>query len=159
MPATDRGVSLLEILISIMLLGTGATATLVTLRTSTHSSAIDKNLATTYEYLQNVSDHIYGADRLPCYQGLATIRAAYDAAAKTAAAPVGWTKTATVTNVEFLGRALRDDPFSWGASFCFESPVTTNPYYTSPLYTQKVTFTVTDPGGGTRTMQVVKSEK
>ena len=150
--------SLIEILISIVLLGTGAAATLVTLRTSTHSSAIDKNLATTYEYLQNVSDEIYEADRLPCYQGLATIKAAYDTAAKKAAAPVGWTKTATVTNVEFLGRALPDDPFSWGA-FCFESSVTTDPYYTSPLYTQKVTFTVTDPGGGTRTLQVVKSEK
>ena len=34
-----------------------------------------------------------------------------------------------------------------------------NQYYTSPLYTQKVTFTITDPKGVVRTLQVVKSEK
>ena len=72
--------------------------------------------------------------------------------------PPGWTKTATVTNVEFLGRATVDAQFSWGA-FCFESSDPLNQYSTSPLYTQKITFTVTDPKGFVRTLQVVKSAK
>lgn len=155
----DAGSSMVEILVSIVLLGMAAVAVLVALRTSIHASAVDKNLATTYEYLQSVSDQIYEAPRVPCYQTVPSPpKAAYDAVAKLAPVPPGWTKTAKVTNVEFLGKALPDDPFSWGA-FCFESNVSTNQYFTSPLYTQKVTFTVTDPSGGTRTLQVVKSDK
>lgn len=154
----DRGLSLVEILVSIVLLGTAGVAVVVALGTSIHASAVDKDLATSYEYVQSVSDQIYAAPRVPCYQGAATVKAAYDTAAKQAPAPLGWTKTATVTNVQFLGRATVDAPFSWGA-FCFESSDPLNQYYTSPLYTQKVTFTVKDPKGFVRTLEVVKSEK
>ncbi|MEY2415062.1 MAG: hypothetical protein QOH53_396 [Ilumatobacteraceae bacterium] len=154
----DRGSSLIEILVSMVILSTGVIAVLTALATSIHASAVDKDVATAYEYVQDVSDQIYEADRVPCYQGLAAVQAAYDTAAKLAPAPPGWTKTATVTNVEFLGRATVDAQFSWGA-FCFESSDPLNQYYTSPLYTQKVTFTVTDPKGFIRTLQVVKSAK
>lgn len=155
----DRGLSLIEILISIVLLSTAVLAVVAVLGTSIHASGVDRDLATAYEYVQSASDEIYEANRVPCYQGLAAVKAAYDAAVKLAPVPPGWTKTATVTNVEFLGRAAVNDPFSWGA-FCFESNGVTNlPYLTSPLYTQKVTFTVQDPKGLIRTLQVVKSEK
>ena len=154
----DRGLSLVEILVSIVLLGTGCVAVVVALGTSIHASAVDKDLATSYEYVQSVSDQIYEAPRVQCYQGAATVKAAYDTAAKQAPAPLGWTKTATVTNVQFLGRATVDAQFSWGA-FCFESADSTNQYYTSPLYTQKITFTVQDKKGFVRTLEVVKSEK
>ena len=154
----DQGSSLIEILVSMVILSTGVVAVLTALGTSIHASAVDKDVATAYEYVQDASDQIYEANRVPCYQGLATIKAAYDAAVKLAPVPPGWTKTATVTNVEFLGKAAVNDPFSWGA-FCFESSDPLNQYYTSPLYTQKVTFTVKDPKGFVRTLQVVKSEK
>ena len=154
----DAGSSLIEILVSLVLLGTAAVAVLVALGTSIHASAVDKDLATAYEYVQSASDQIYEAPRVPCYQGLTNVQAAYDAAAKLAPVPPGWAKTATVTNVEFLGRATVDAQFSWGA-FCFESTDPLNEYYTSPLYTQKITFTVKDPRGFVRTLQVVKSEK
>jgi len=154
----DRGSSLIEILVSMVILSTGILAVLAALGTTIHASADDKNVATAYEYVQDVSDQIYEADRVPCYQGQAAVQAAYDAAAKLAPVPPGWTKTATVTNVEFLGKAAVNDPFSWGA-FCFESSDPLNQYYTSPLYTQKITFTVKDPKGLVRTMQVVKSAK
>jgi type II secretory pathway pseudopilin PulG len=154
----DRGSSLIEILVSMVILSTGIIAVLVALGTTIHASAVDKNVATAYEYVQDISDQIYEANRVPCYQGLAAVQAAYDAAAKLAPVPPGWTKTATVTNVEFLGKAAVNDPFSWGA-FCFESSDPLNQYYTSPLYTQKITFTVKDPKGLLRTMQVVKSAK
>jgi type II secretory pathway pseudopilin PulG len=155
---TDHGSSLIEILVSMVLLSTAVIAVLTALGTSIHASAVDKDIATAYEYVQNASDEIYEADRVPCYQGLTAVKAAYDSAVKLAPVPPGWTKTATVTNVEFLGRATVDAQFSWGA-FCFESSDPLNEYYTSPLYTQKVTFTVQDPKGFVRTLQVVKSEK
>ena len=154
----DLGSSLIEVLVSIVLLGTAVVAVLAALGTSIHASGVDRDIATAYEYVQSASDEIYSANRVPCYQGVAAVQAAYDAAVKLAPVPPGWTKTATVTNVEFLGRAAVNDPFSWGA-FCFESSDPANQYYTSPLYTQKVTFTVKDPKGLTRTLQVVKSAK
>jgi type II secretory pathway pseudopilin PulG len=157
-PRGDRGSSLIEILVSMVILSTGVIGVLTALATSIHASAVDKDVATAYEYVQAASDEIYETDRVPCYQGLPAVQAAYDAAVKLAPVPPGWTKTATVTNVEFLGKAAVNDPFSWGA-FCFESSDPLNQYFTSPLYTQKVTFTVTDPRGFIRTLQVVKSAK
>ena len=155
----DRGSTIVEVLVSIVLLGTAVIAVLVSLRTSIHASVVDKNLATSYEYVQSVSDQIYETPRVPCYQTPTTAaKNAYDAAAKLAPVPKGWPISAKVTTVEFLGRATPDAPFSWGA-FCFESDIATNQYFTSPLYTQKVTFTITDPAGLIRTLQVVKSEK
>lgn len=158
----DRGTTFVELLVSIVLLGTAVAAILVTLRTSTHASGIDQNLAKGYEWIQSVSDQIYDTNRVPCYAGGSPAAiAAYQTAANGAQKPPGWSAgNVTVTNVEFLGRALPGDPFSWDASFCFESNVTTDPYYTSPLYTQRVTFTVNGPPSTiSLTMQVVKSEK
>lgn len=151
----DTGSSLVEILMAIVLLGAAVVSILGMLRSSIKASAIDKDQATAYEYMQTVSDQIYSADRRPCYATAPTPLVAYQAVALTAAAPQGWTKTATVTKVEFLGRATPTAPFSWGA-FCFEGPPL---YDASPLYTQKITFTVKDPHGLVRTMEVVKSEK
>ena len=158
----DRGTSFVELLVSIMLLGTAVVAILVTLRTSTHATAIDLSQAKAYEWVQSVSDQIYDTPRVPCYSGgSAAAISAYQSAANGAAKPPGWSSgTVTVTKVEFLGRALTTDPFSWSSAFCFESATTTDPYYTSPLYTQRVTFTVNGPPNTTSvTMQVVKSEK
>ena len=158
----DSGATFVELLVSIVLMGTVVVATLVTLRTSSHATSIDQNLAKAYEWVQSVSDQIYDTPRVPCYSGGSNAAmAAYQNAAIGAAKPPGWSAgSVTVTNVEFLGRALPSDPFSWNSSFCFESSTTTNPYYTSPLYTQRVTFTVQGPPNTTSvTMQVVKSEK
>lgn len=158
----DRGTTLVELLVSIVLLGTAVVAILVTLRTSTRASAIDLSQAKAYEWVQSVSDQIYDAPRVPCYSGgSAAAISAYQSAANGAAKPPGWSGgSVSVTNVEFLGRAKTTDPFSWSSAFCFESATTTDPYYTSPLYTQRVTFSVNGPPNTTKvTMQVVKSEK
>ena len=158
----DRGTTFVEILVSIVLMGTAVVGILVALRTSTHASAIDLSQAKAYEWVQSVSDQIYDAPRVPCYSGgSAAAITAYQSAANGAAKPPGWSSgSVTVTNVEFLGRALSTDPFSWSTSFCFESSNASNPYYTSPMYTQRVTFTVAGPPNTTSvTMQVVKSEK
>ena len=68
----DHGSTMVEILVSIVLLGTASIAILIALRTSIHGSVVDKNLATAYEYVQSVSDQIYEAPRVPCYQTPAT---------------------------------------------------------------------------------------
>ena len=158
----DQGTTLVELLVAIMLMGTAVVSILVALRTSTRASAIDLSQAKAYEWVQSVSDQIYDAPRVPCYSGgSAAAISAYQSAANGAAKPPGWSSgSVTVTNVEFLGRAQTTDPFSWSSAFCFESATTTDPYYTSPLYTQRVTFSVNGPPNTTTvTMQVVKSEK
>ncbi len=158
----DQGTTLVELLVAIMLMGTAVVSILVALRTSTRASSIDLSQAKAYEWVQSVSDQIYDAPRVPCYSGgSAAAISAYQSAANGAAKPPGWSSgSVTVTNVEFLGRAQTTDPFSWSSAFCFESATTTNPYYTSPLYTQRVTFSVNGPPNTTTvTMQVVKSEK
>ena len=158
----DRGTTFVELLVSVVLLGTAVVAILITLRTSTHATAIDLSQAKAYEWVQSVSDQIYDAPRIPCYSGgSAAAISAYQSAANGAAKPPGWSSgSVTVTNVEFLGRALTTDPFSWSTAFCFESGTSTSPYYTSPMYTQRVTFTVNGPPNtASVTMQVVKSEK
>ena len=128
----DRGLSLVEILVSIVLLGTAGVAVVVALGTSIHASAVDKDLATSYEYVQSVSDRIYAANRVPCYQGAATVKATVRYGRKAGTGTAGLDQDCTVTNVQFLGRATVDAPFSWGA-FCFKSSDPLNQYYTGPM--------------------------
>ena len=109
------------VLVSIVLLGSASVAVVVTLGTSIHASAVDKDLATSYEYVQSVSDQIYTANRVPCYQGAAGAKATYDTAAR-GTGTAGLDQDCDCSNVRFLGRATVDAPFSWGA-FCFESSV------------------------------------
>lgn len=154
----DQGVTLVEIVIAVVLLGLTVTAVLVAVRTTTSATAVDRDHAIAFSWLQAASDEIYRDARVPCTAGIAAAVSAYDAAAKSAPRPPSWSTnpsaTIAVTNVEYLGRSSPDDEFEWDASFCFEGGI----YVDSPLYTQRVTITAVAPGGLVKTLQMVKNE-
>lgn len=145
-------------MIAIVLLGLVVSGVLVALRTSTAASATDRDHANAFAWLQAASDEIYRDARVPCTSGRPAAIAAYDIAAKAAPRPPRWagdpTATIAVTNVEYLGRFTPDADFEWDAAFCFEGGI----YDESPLYTQRVTITVTVPEGFSKSLQMVKNE-
>jgi prepilin-type N-terminal cleavage/methylation domain-containing protein len=91
----DRGVSLIEILISVVLLGLGIVAMLTTLGVAIDASATERDHANAHAWLQSAADVLYGHERLDCGTQSAslepTIRAAYETAVQTADNPEGWT--------------------------------------------------------------------
>lgn len=153
----DDGVSLIEVLVAIVLIGTVVTAILVSLRTSTKASAIDRDHAIAFSWLQAASDEIYRQPRVPCDTAVDPI-ATYTDYARDAVRPPRWETSAAhieVTNVEYLGRFNPDADFEWDASFCFEGGI----YLESPLYTQRVTIQATSPDGEiVKSLQMVKNE-
>ena len=157
-PAHDHGFSLVEILVSVVLLGMTVTAVMTTARVSIVASVTDRDHATSYTWLQAASDEIYLAPRVPCTSGVAAATASYDAAAKVVDRPPAWDSTSAtidVINVEFLGKATADADFEWSDAHCFEG----TGYANSPLYTQRVTLQVTSPDGTIiETLEMVKSE-
>lgn len=152
----DPGVSLIEILIAIVLLGTVVTAVLTALRTTTTASAIDEEHAIAFAWLQAASDEVYRAPRVSCDPDPAAPISPYnDAANQPSIRPSGWEPaTMEVVTVEYLGRERPDDEFEWDATHCFEG----DGFEDSPLYTQRVSLQATTPDGLVKTLQMVKSE-
>ena len=163
----DRGISLVEMVVTIAIMGLLVTAVLTAVRMSVSASATDRDQAVAFTWLQAASDEIYRAPRVPCTSdGTGRLLAIdqYTVAARQAEVPPVWqTSTGTprdaasvaVTNVEYLGRTTVDDVFDWGPGFCFEGGT----FADSPLYTQRVTVQVTFPDGTTiQTLEMVKSE-
>lgn len=158
----DPGTSLIEILISVVLMGTVVVAVLVALQVTTIGSRVDRDQANVYAWLQAASDEIYMAPRMSCAGNTrAQIISHYDLIAKRAAAPPEWTHEASIAveKVQFLGRSTRDGQFTWDDNFCFESTSPGGTYYESPLLTQKITIVARAPGGGvSATLETIKSE-
>jgi prepilin-type N-terminal cleavage/methylation domain-containing protein len=153
----DSGFTMIEMLVTIVLMGMTVVAVLVGVQTTIHATVIDREHAIAFAWLQSASDEIYRTARVPCTDGLPKAIADYDTAAKKADVPSAWSATATiaVTNVEYLGKVGIDDDFEWSPAFCFEGVG----YETSPLYTQRVTIQVTSPDVGiVKTIQMVKSK-
>lgn len=153
----DAGVSLIEVLVAIVLLGMVVTTILVSLRASTKASAIDRDHAIAFSWLQAASDEIYRGSRVPCDVATDPI-ATYTSYAQAATRPPRWVSSPAhieVTEVEYLGRTTPDADFEWDASFCFEGVG----FEDSPLYTQRVTIQATSPDGDlVKTLQMVKNE-
>jgi prepilin-type N-terminal cleavage/methylation domain-containing protein len=153
----DSGFSMVEILVTIVLMGMTVVAVLVGVQTTIHATVVDREHATAFAWLQSASDEIYRTTRVPCTSGRPAAIAAYDTAAKSVAVPSSWSAGASilVTDVEYLGKVGVDDDFEWSPTFCFEG----TGYTTSPLYTQRVTVQVSAADGGiVKTIQMVKSE-
>ena len=64
--ARDRGVSLIEILISIVLLGLTISAMLSTLQITIRASATERDHANAHAWLQTASDVLYRLERMDC---------------------------------------------------------------------------------------------
>jgi prepilin-type N-terminal cleavage/methylation domain-containing protein len=154
----DGGFSLVEMLVSVVLLGLTVTAVLATMRVTIRASVVDRDHAVAFEWLQSASDEIYRDPRVPCTSGRPAAIAAYHASAQSVVRPPMWDATAAtiaVIDVEYLGKNSPSDDFEWAPGFCFEGAG----YVTSPLYTQRVTLQVTSPRGDiVETLEMVKSQ-
>jgi prepilin-type N-terminal cleavage/methylation domain-containing protein len=156
---SDEGFTLVEILVTIVLMGTTMVAVLLSLQTTIGATVVDRDHATAFSWLQAASDEIYRVPRIPCTQGQAAAITAYDVAAKSVDRPPAWVDEPAagirVTTVEYLGKVSPDADFEWDAAYCFEGVG----FETSKLYTQRVTIQVTSPNGElVKTLQMVKSE-
>jgi prepilin-type N-terminal cleavage/methylation domain-containing protein len=139
----DRGLTLVEILITIALMSIVVVSVVVALRVSTVASRVDEDHANIYAWLQDASGRIQQESWERWEDCTATdLLTRYDTVAKTEAVrPSGWPGSATiaVTQVQFLAAE------SWGATPCAEDRL------------QKVTITATGPGGMRKTLEMVKS--
>jgi hypothetical protein len=147
-------------LIVIVLMGMVVSAVLVGIRVTVKASAVDRDHAAAFAWLQAGSDAVHAAPRVPCTpdgQGRIQAIAAYDAVVRTVPPPPVWDGrgSISVTNVEYLGRAGIDDVFSWSPAFCFEGGA----FAESPLFTQRITIRVVFPNSSSvQTLEMVKSE-
>lgn len=158
--ATDRGNTLIEMLIVIVLMGMVVTAVLVGIRVTILASSTDRDHAAAFAWLQAGSDAVYNVPRIPCTAngaGRTLAMTQYDAAVKLVPKPPIWNGKGSirVTDVQYLGRAGVDNDFSWSPLFCFEGGTFVN----SPLYTQRVIIEVTMPNAASvQTLEMVKSQ-
>ena len=91
----DRGVTMVEILISIVLMGTAVGATMSTLRSTIVAGTLQRDHANAHAWLQSASDLIYAAPKTPCNPSVADggengVRTAYEAVADGVSNPEGW---------------------------------------------------------------------
>lgn len=90
----DEGFSLVEVLVSIVLIGTVTVAMLVALRVSVKASALDRDHINSHAWLQGATDILYGYDRLDCGTVAApqeaAVRTTYDGYVQTAPKPLNW---------------------------------------------------------------------
>lgn len=74
---TDRGFTLVETLIAVVLLGSTVVATVVALRVTTIGSTIERDHAKAYQWLQSATGVLQAAERVSCDLGEAAVRAQY----------------------------------------------------------------------------------
>ncbi len=122
----DVGSSLVEILVSIVLLGITVTAVLVTLRTSVSASSLNRDHANAHAWLQTASDVLYGSEREDCGTPTASREAlpdleltkAYQIIVRSTspANPEGW----PATNIRIVPPVLFWDGTSTYQSTCYD---------------------------------------
>lgn len=169
----DEGVTFIELLVSIVLLGTIVVAVLVALQASTTAATVDAKHARAFIYLHEASDAVFLTERRSCVgRTEAVLRDYYDDAfvetdgTPKLTTPQGWESvTPVITKIEFLNAS--DDSgttvYTWGP-LCFEGLVDTDgdgtideDFTETPLYSQKITISVTSPDGGfTKSLETVK---
>ena len=109
-PASDAGFTFVEILVSILLLGTAVLSMVTLVLTSVEASALARDRANAHAWLQSASDVLYGAPREDC--GISPtvasptgtsrepqVRAAYQAVVRSVSTPQGW-PTGNISIVE-----------------------------------------------------------
>ncbi len=150
----DNGISFVEILVSIVLLGMVVTAILATLNTSIASSSLNRNHANAHAWLQSASDLLYGSAREDCGTELATaaqrtldeerVRDSYTQIVRTTSNPEGWVDD----RISVLQPVLFWDGDSTYQATCYDD---------GGVNLQLITIEVRDPEGRiVESVQVVK---
>ncbi len=150
----DDGISFVEILVSIVLLGMVVTAILATLNTSIASSSLNRNHANAHAWLQSASDILYGSAREDCGTELATaaqrtadevrVRNKYTDIVRTTSNPESWADD----RISVLQPVLFWDGDSTYQTTCYDD---------GGVNLQLITIEVRDPEGRiVESVQVVK---
>jgi prepilin-type N-terminal cleavage/methylation domain-containing protein len=116
----DRGFSLVEVVIAILLIGVTATAGLVTLRTSVRASATNRDHSNAHAWLQSATDVLYGAERRDCGTTSVSqepaVRAYYQQIVRDTANPAGW----PADNIEIVTPVKFWDGSSTYQNICYD---------------------------------------
>lgn len=106
-PQRDSGTTLVEILVSIVLIGTAVVATLGALRISVIGGTIHRDHANAHAWLQSASDVLYASEKEDCDTtlsdgGKSAIIATYQPVIDVVANPEGWTNSQIkIVDLEF----------------------------------------------------------
>jgi hypothetical protein len=156
-PRRDAGATFVELLVSIVLLGTVVVGTLAALRGTVIASRIDRDHASGYAWLQAAADAVDAEPYVGCdTKTNQEIVDAYGAAAGATARPPAWDGTTgagvEVVEVEYLARStVPGGEEAWGTT-CPDDP-------DSPLRLQLVTLRVTGPDAEfVEELQVIKRD-
>lgn len=127
----DAGISLVEVLVAIVLLGFAAAGTLSTMAMAMRGSEWHRQHAAAQAWLQNASDAVNATPRMPCTFGEAAMRSFYVGVARAVPPPNNWTTSqiSIERSIEFW------NGYDYGA-VCYED---------IGLKLQKVTLTVKSP--------------
>jgi type II secretory pathway pseudopilin PulG len=148
-PGTDDGSSLVEIIVSVVLIGLLVVAMLFTMAAATSSSAVDRDHINAHAWLQSAADVLYGYDRLDCgtetASNEAAIRQQYqDYVRANSTNPEGW----DASNLDVLAPVLFWDGKQAYGPICYDD---------SGINLQLIRLRVTAPDGRIiETVEVVK---
>ena len=141
----DDGLSLIEVVISITLLGMGVAAMLTTLAVTVNASATERDHANAHAWLQSATDVLYGEDRADCDDP--TLEDQYRAVIATTQDPEGWWETTSPGSIELVSPVLFWDGNIY-QSTCYDD---------EGVGLQLITIRVMNPDGDiVETVEVVK---
>jgi hypothetical protein len=142
-PRRDAGVTFVETVLTVVLLGVVVVPVLAAVRSAVRTSAVAESAAQVETVLIDAADEVHrapdGCD--------------FTSHARAAASSVGWPEAAVAVHHEYL-----DETGHWATGTVSESPAC--PLGNDrPGLAKRVTITVTDPDGRvSRTIQMVKSD-
>lgn len=111
----DSGLTLVEILVAVMLLGTVVVSTLGVLRISILGGTAQRDHANAHAWLQSASDVLYASTKVECSTGLPdsgkeAIRVAYQAVVDPVPNPETWTNSQIrIIDIQFWNSADSDN--------------------------------------------------
>jgi hypothetical protein len=146
----DAGLSFIEVLVAIVLLGTALIGVLTAVRATIIGSRVERDHSMAHQWLQSASEVVRGTPRLGCdVMSEADIRAAYETTIREEApAPAGWNDPTLIEIIEPI--RFWDGQNYLNPPACFE---------TQERYLQLINLQVSNPDGDiVETVQVVKHD-
>lgn len=142
----DVGATLVEILISIVLLGMGVAAMLTALQVTISATVTERDHANAHAWLQSAADTLYGWERMDCTDNtLAQIEAGYQSVLENSQDPEGWHAVGGLIQVVSPVLFWDGDQYQ---SVCYDD---------QNINLQLITIQVSNPDGKiVETVQVVK---
>jgi len=148
----NHGFSLVEVLVTVVLLGLGATGTLLAMSASVTSSASQRDVTNAQTWLQGAADHLQGQPREDCDnvggvagEAEARIRGIYQSEVQHVTNPAGW----SAAYITVMQPVLFWDGDQY-QTVCYDN---------YGINLQLVTLRVASPRGDVvRTLQVVRGE-